>query len=161
MGEGATGILKLDDASAMKGGLTGMQIGDTIDFTNTLVTLVKRVGHTLTITEKSGTVLTFQVAGTFTNTKFVIQSDGHNGDDIVLSALSASSGMPADFASQGAVLAVLDPLHPTAHGPGSLADDAFLSVDTNAVASYRSAHGLVFELQHTHHHDALAISDFM
>ncbi len=163
--EGASGILKLDDPSAMKGGLTGMQIGDTIDFANIIVTHVKRSDHTLTVTEKGGTILTFQASGAFANTKFVIQSDGHRGDDIVLSALSSSAGISTNSTPQSAALAAIDAHlsanHEDALRPssGDFADHSFLVVDATGAVHYESAQGMMFELHH--HHGSLGAIDFV
>ncbi len=86
--------LKLDSPGTMTGQITGLALGDTIDFSKLTVTSATVSGSTLTVDVTSGGPFTFQVAGALTGNHFAIQSDGSGGSDIVLTAGTAS----ADFA---------------------------------------------------------------
>ncbi len=89
--EGAGGTLKLEHPASLSGGLSGMRVGDIIDLAGVKVSDATRSGHSLTVTEKGGGLLTFQVAGTLAGTQFAVQSDGHGGSDIVVEPVSADS----------------------------------------------------------------------
>ena len=63
---------------------------DVIDLTNTSVTSAVLNGSTLTVTEAGGSQSTYQVAGSLTGNYFAIQSDGGNGDELVVTPVSSS-----------------------------------------------------------------------
>ncbi len=64
----------------------GLAVGDVIDLaddTSVISTVIS--GSTLTINESGGGPLTFQIAGALPGNYFAVQSDGHGGDEVVLS----------------------------------------------------------------------------
>jgi hypothetical protein len=115
--EGPAGILKMPDPTKFTGKITGLEAGDTIDFRFTKISRVSLNGHTLTVTEADHSTLTYQVCGTFTNTGFAIQSDGHGGDQIVLMAIPAPSRFEAGLQNFTVAMASFGPTAGAAEPP--------------------------------------------
>jgi len=89
--EDAPATLKLDQPGSLDAAITGLRIGDVIDLAGIKASHATRSGHSLTVTEKGGGVLIFQVAGTLGGTRFSVASDGHGGSDLTLEAASAGA----------------------------------------------------------------------
>ena len=80
------GTLRLENPSGFAGAgqIEGLALGDIIDFPGATITSASISGSTLQVTESGGQTLDFQVAGNFSGDSFAIQSDGHDGDQLVL-----------------------------------------------------------------------------
>ncbi len=87
------GTLQINQGANLTGAIDGLAVGDIIDFANTTITSTAINGSTLTVTEASGQTLTYQVAGALSGNSFVIQSDGNNGDELVLAPTVLTVGV--------------------------------------------------------------------
>ena len=105
--EGATGTLKLDDAPAFTGHISGLTGADAIDLAdisygaNTKATFSGNInGGTLTITNGSETAR-IALLGDYLNSGWTLSSDGHGGTTVVdppLNSVDGSANAPAGAA---------------------------------------------------------------
>jgi hypothetical protein len=90
-------VLKIDDPLDFKAPISNLQIGDSIDLANTLVSTATLAGSTLTVVTKSNQTLTFTVSGALAGNSFQIKSDGVGGTNLVLSPIQVSSWGSFEF----------------------------------------------------------------
>ncbi len=70
--------------SGLIGAISNWQVGDAIEFLNTVVTSVHETRSTLTVTWGDNQKATYMLAGQQANTEFKLQSNGHGGTDLIL-----------------------------------------------------------------------------
>lgn len=91
---GSDSLLQLDNPSGLTGTIIDWNVGDKIDFLNTMVTGVNETGNTLTVTYGDHQTASYSLAGKQANAHFALQDDGQGGTNLTL-ALSTLSSLAA------------------------------------------------------------------
>ena len=85
------GTLTINPTANFTGAIDDLVLGDIVDFANnTAVTNAVISGSTLTVDERSGGPLSYQIAGALSGNYFAVQSDGNGGVELVLSLAAAA-----------------------------------------------------------------------
>ena len=105
-GTGAT--LELESPTGLAGTISDWQVGAVIDFVSTSVTAAGINGSTLTITTSGGQSFSYQLAGRQPGTQADLQSDNHNGTDVVLepTVTSVVASPPSGIAHPGQTITI-------------------------------------------------------
>jgi hypothetical protein len=116
---GATGLLKLDAPATFTGPITGLVVGDIIDFSKTTATSPVLSGTTLSV-DVGGTTEKYKVSGVggaaLSGVHFVAQSDGAGGTELVLTS-GAAAVLKAITAAQSSLLPSLGASTETTSAP--------------------------------------------
>ena len=81
---GGVGTLQLDGPALFSGVIAGLASGDTIDFSNNIITAAAVAGDTLSVTIAGGQVENLTLAGPCLGDLVQTQLDGHGGTKVVV-----------------------------------------------------------------------------
>jgi hypothetical protein len=108
---GAVGILQLDvtNSAAFTGTLSGLALGDTIDFANAMIADAAIVGNTLTVDLLDGQTVAINLAGPLPNGDALqIELDGQGGGELVVVNAAFDNGPGAVNVDAGHKLTLTD-----------------------------------------------------
>jgi hypothetical protein len=135
--------LKLDDAADASGVISGLALGDIIDFGAIPSARAKLAGSTLTVTTGTGQTFAFQVAGSLAGNFFLAKSDGSGGSALVLTpdyplaqaSINSGSSINLGAAHVGSVLIQPLSISNSALAPAEALDGGIAGTTGAAVAS--------------------------